>query len=202
MREGYASLFENEEDLTVAGSSPTAEEAIGRVLECKPDVVLVDLSLPGMNGIELVKQLRAVLPSLPILVVSAHDESLYAERALLSGARGYIMKHESAARVVDAIRDVVAGKLYVGDQLRDRLILKSLTPSDVSEEPTSALSDRELEVFEHFGRGRSTQEIADRMSLSPKTIESHRVNIKRKLGIERTNELIQRAVLHVESLLL
>ena len=198
MREGYASLISHEPDLTICGASATAEEAFALIPDLHPDVVVADLSLPGTNGIELVKRLVALNACGAILVVSAHDESLYAERALAAGARGYLMKHESAGNVVDAIRRVLAGHLFLSEKLRERLILNRIASAPAHASAVDPLTDREIEVFEHFGRGRTTQEIAERLGLSPKTVESHRANIKKKMGIEHAPEFVQRAVLWVE----
>lgn len=201
MREGYASLIAHEHDLEICGASSTAEEAFSRIPDLHPDIVVADLSLPGVNGIELIKRLVAFDACGAVLVVSAHDESLYAERALAAGARGYLMKNESAGNVVDAIRRVLAGHLYLSERLRERLILSRLTQAPTSASVVDPLTDREIEVFEHFGRGRTTQEIAERLGLSPKTVESHRANIKKKMGIEHAPEFVQRAVLWVEGTL-
>jgi DNA-binding NarL/FixJ family response regulator len=198
MREGYASLISHEPDMEICGEAASAEEAFAVVPGLKPDVVVADLSLPGVNGIELIKRLQALGACGAILVVSAHDEALYAERVLAAGARGYLMKHESAGNVVEAIRKVLAGNLYLSEKLRERLILSRIGQTPPPGSPVDPLTDREIEVFEHFGRGRTTQEIADRLGLSPKTVESHRANIKKKMGIEHAPEFVQRAVLWVE----
>ena len=198
MREGYASLIAAEPDMEICGEAGSAEEAFAVVPGLRPDVLVADLSLPGVNGIELIKRLQALDACGAVLVVSAHDESLYAERALAAGARGYLMKHESAGNVVEAIRRVLAGHLYLSEKLRERLILSRISQAPASGSPVDALTDREVEVFEHFGHGRTTQEIAERLALSPKTVESHRANIKKKLGIEHAPEFVQRAVLWVE----
>ena len=198
MRAGYASLISHESDMEVCGEAGSAEEAFPAIVELRPDAVVVDLSLPGVNGIELVKRLGALGDSPSVLVVSAHDEALYAERVLAAGARGYLMKHESAGNVVEAIRRVLGGHLYLSEKLRERLILSRIAQSPPPGSPVDPLTDREIEVFEHFGRGRTTQEIAERLGLSPKTVESHRANIKKKMGIEHAPEFVQRAVLWVE----
>lgn len=198
MREGYASLISHEPDLEICGQAASAEEAFAVVPGLRPDVVVADLSLPGVNGIELIKRLHALDACGAVLVVSAHDESLYAERALSAGARGYLMKHESAVNVVDAIRRVLGGHLYLSEKLRERLILSRISQTVPQGSPVDPLTDREIEVFEHFGRGRTTQEIAERLGLSPKTVESHRANIKKKMGIDHAPEFVQRAVLWVE----
>ena len=198
MREGYASLISHEPDMEICGQAGTAEEAFSVVPDLHPDVVVADLSLPGVNGIELIKRLHALNACGAVLVVSAHDESLYAERALAAGALGYLMKHESAGNVVDAIRRVHAGALYLSAKLRERLILSRIGKASPTRSAIDPLTDREIEVFEQFGRGRTTQEIAQRLGLSAKTVESHRANIKKKLGIEHAPEFVQRAVLWVE----
>ena len=198
MREGYASLISHEPDLEICGQASSAEEAFAVVPGLRPDIVVADLSLPGVNGIELIKRLGALDACGAVLVVSAHDESLYAERALSAGARGYLMKHESAVNVVDAIRRVLGGHLYLSERLRERLILSRISQTALQGSPVDPLTDREIEVFEHFGRGRTTQEIAERLGLSPKTVESHRANIKKKMGIDHAPEFVQRAVLWVE----
>ncbi|HEX8385398.1 MAG TPA: response regulator transcription factor [Rubricoccaceae bacterium] len=198
MREGYASLISHEPDMEICGEAASAEEAFSVVPGLRPDVVVADLSLPGVNGIELIKRLNALDACGAVLVVSAHDESLYAERALAAGAKGYLMKHESAGNVVEAIRRVLGGHLYLSEKLRERLILSRIAQSPPPGSPVDPLTDREIEVFEHFGRGRTTQEIAERLGLSPKTVESHRANIKKKMGIEHAPEFVQRAVLWVE----
>ena len=198
MREGYASLIAQEPDMEICGEASSAEEAFAVVPGLHPDIVVADLSLPGVNGVELIKRLKALDACGFILVVSAHDESLYAERTLAAGARGYLMKHESAGNVVKAIRRVLSGQLYLSDKLRERLILTRITQTAPSGSPVDPLTDREIEVFEHFGHGRTTQEIATRLGLSAKTVESHRANIKKKLGIEHAPEFVQRAVLWVE----
>lgn len=191
-------LIRNEPDMVVCGEASSAEAAFAVIPDLRPDVVVMDLSLPGVNGIELIKRLGALGACGAILVASAHDESLYAERALAAGALGYIMKHESAERVVDAVRSVLRGRLYLSESLRERLALSKARSSSATSSSVSALTDREVEVFDHFGRGQTTHQIAECLGLSPKTIESHRANIKRKLGIKHAAEFAQRAVVWVE----
>ena len=199
MREGYASLLNAEPDLEVCGEASSAEEAFERADGLEFDIAIVDLSLPGVNGIELIKRLRSLDTDLKVLVVSSHDEALYAERALRAGAQGYLMKHESARQFVTAVRSILDGDLYLSDALQSRLLHDRLGHGAAEASTISRLTDRELEVFEHFGRGQSTREVAEAMGLSLKTIESHRANIKQKLGIDRAAEFMQRAVLWVES---
>ena len=199
MREGYASLIEAEPDLTVCGQADSAEAAFEQAEPGSYDIAIVDLSLPGVNGVELIKRLTARDPSARILVVSAYDEALYAERVVRAGGRGYLMKHESAKRFVEAVRTVLDGRLYVSESLQATILNKELGARGASTSALAALTDRELEVFESFGHGRTTREVAEALGLSLKTIESHRANIKRKLGLEKAAEFMQRAVLWVES---
>ena len=199
MREGYVSLINSEPDLEVVGEASSAEDAFDQAADLEFDVAIVDLSLPGVNGVELIKRLRSIDDDVKVLVVSAHDEALYAERALRAGARGYLMKHESAKGFVDAVRQVIQGELFLSDSLRTRFLNDRFGFGNDPAPTVSRLTDRELEVFEHFGRGKSTREVAEVMGLSLKTIESHRTNIKQKLGIDRAAEFMQRAVLWVEA---
>ena len=199
MREGYVSLINSEPDMEVCGEASSAEEAFEKAAALDYDIAIVDLSLPGVNGVELVKRLRSYEDDAQILVVSAHDEALYAERALRAGARGYLMKHESAKKFVDAVRQVLEGDLYLSESLRTRFLNDRFGFGNEGGSSVSRLTDREIEVFEHFGRGKSTREVAETMGLSLKTIESHRTNIKQKLGINRAAEFMQRAVLWVEA---
>lgn len=199
MREGYVSLINAEPDLEVVGEASSAEDAFDQAAELEFDVAIVDLSLPGVNGVELIKRLRSIDDDVKVLVVSAHDEALYAERALRAGARGYLMKHESAKGFVEAVRQVLSGELFLSDSLRTRFLNDRFGFGNDPAPTVSRLTDRELEVFEHFGRGKSTREVAEVMGLSLKTIESHRTNIKQKLGIDRAAEFMQRAVLWVEA---
>ena len=199
MREGYASLLNAEPDLAVCAVAASAEEAFGIAADLTFDLAIVDLSLPGVNGVELVKRLRALDPDVQVLVVSGHDESLYAERVMQAGARGYLMKHESAPLFVSAVRTVLDGGVYLSEAMRARFLSDRLGRGTSDSGLVASLTDRELEVFDQFGQGKSTHEVADALGLSHKTIESHRVNIKRKLGITSAAEFLKRAVLWVES---
>ncbi|GAB5534064.1 MAG: response regulator transcription factor [Rubricoccaceae bacterium] len=202
MREGYSRLLSQEPDFELCGAAGSAEDALPAIEQEAPDLAIIDLQLPGSNGIELIKRLRSLELAVRILVVSAHEESLYAERALKAGAQGYLMKFESARNVVEASRQVLAGRRYLSESLQSRMMDQWLggQPTD-GETAISTLSDREIEVFEWIGRGKTTLQIAELLSLSPKTIESHRANIKRKLNVDKSPELIQRAVVWVESLI-
>jgi DNA-binding NarL/FixJ family response regulator len=194
-RSGYRFLLAEEADLALCGEAASADEALARIPEVAPDVVVSDVALgAGPNGIELVKHLHAVLPELPVLIVSMHAEALYAERALRAGARGYVMKTEVEGAIVEAIRHVMSGSLYVSPLVRD-LLLGRGQPGLGGGSPAARLTDRELEVFALFGRGLTTKEVAEALHLSPKTVETHRGRIKEKLGAETTAEFVHRAVL-------
>lgn len=200
MRRGYAYLVEAEMDLEVCGESGNAMHALEHIPETGPDLVIVDLTLEGMGGLELIKRIQAEWPDLPILVVSMHDESLYADRALQAGARGYIMKSEVEAEVVKAIRRILDGGVFLSEELSNKILLQYTGASiDDRGTPLDQLSDRELEVFEYMGRGLTTREIAEELMLSPKTIDSYRTRVKEKLAVDSNAELIRRAVVWVES---
>lgn len=201
MRKGLALALDAEMDITVVGQMNSAEEAIDEVERLEPDLAIIDISLPGMSGMELVKHLQARMPELRTLVVSRHDESLYAERAIRAGARGYIMKLEAGDVIVKAVRRVMNGGIYVSEEINERLLLSMAEGGRerVTQSPLEVLSDRELEVFELTGRGIGTRDIAERLHLSVKTIESYRARIKKKLNLESATELMQHAVQWVES---
>ena len=201
MRKGLALTLDSEADLSVVGQMNSAEEALEEVERLEPDVAIIDISLPGMSGMELVKHLQARMPEVRTLVVSRHDESLYAERAIRAGARGYIMKLEAGDVIVKAVRQVINGGIYVSDEINERLLLSMATGGRerISQSPLEVLSDRELEVFELTGRGAGTRDIAERLHLSVKTVESYRARIKNKLNLDSATELMQHAVQWVES---
>jgi DNA-binding NarL/FixJ family response regulator len=200
MRTGLAQLIDNEGDLKVCAEADNAGQAINAVSKQKFDLALVDISLPDKNGLELIKDLRALNPDLPILVVSMHDELIYAERVLRAGARGYIMKQEGGEKFLHAIRQVLAGHVYVSEKMSAR-ILENLSGSQVGTagSPVRKLSDREFEVFQLIGQGVSTGDIALRLRLSVKTVEVHRANIKQKLNLSTATELVHYAVRWLDS---
>lgn len=203
MRMGYRFLLDAEPDLTVCCEAGSALEAMKKVRETRPDLVVVDISLGGMNGIALIKNLLAEHPGLLTLVVSTHDETMYGERALLAGARGYVMKSEVDQIIVDAIRRVLRGGFYLSEEMSTKILsqyqkMGGSAPGGETVTELEQLSDRELEVFELIGEGMSTQEIADALLISPKTVESHRGRIKQKLAVDSTTALLQRATLWVE----
>ena len=200
MRDGLAALITGQPDLAVCAQADDAGEAQQAVEAHRPDLVIMDISLPGKSGLEAIKDLQALQPGLAILVLSMHDEALYAERVLRAGARGYVMKQEGGKRIMDAIREVLAGKVAVSEKMSAR-IMDAFTGRRAAEAGSTVenLSDREFEVFQLIGQGRSTKEIADQLHLSVKTVEVHRVNIKAKLKLATSPELVHFAVRWVES---
>jgi DNA-binding NarL/FixJ family response regulator len=197
-REGFAQLINYQADLEVCGQEGTAARAIAEIERLKPDLVIVDLSLAESNGLELIKDLKSRLPALPLLVLSTHDESLYAERAVRAGALGYVMKQAPTSEVMSAIRATLRGEVYLSETMRTRLVHKQLAggaPTGVGEHSeVEALSDRELEVFELLGHGHTTRKIAARLHLSVSTVETHRAHIKSKLKLSNALDLVRSAV--------
>lgn len=197
VRCGLKEILSGESDLEICGEAASAKEGLAQVEELSPDLLIVDLSLRGgAGGFDLIKRVRKRWPETKMLVSSLHDEKLFAERALQAGAQGYIQKSEAADRIVFAVRQVLSGKIYLSSDMTQRMLEKSaqVGPAAPQVQGIAALSDRELEVFSLIGEALTTQGIAERLHLSVKTIESHRENIKRKLGLANTNELIRRAV--------
>lgn len=195
VRQGYEQLIGTQADLEVCGWAATAEDALKEAKAADPALAIVDITLKDSNGIELIKQFQSSHPKLRVLVISAHDETLFSERALEAGALGYLNKQEALDRLIDAIRKVLAGDVYVSEQLTRRLLKRRVSPGTRSPErpPIESLTDRELQVFEMTGGGQSTKQIAARLHLSPKTIERYKENIKHKLEISNSTELVQRA---------
>lgn len=199
MAQGLAQLLNHEPGLHVCALAGTAAKALDLAGKLKPDLALVDISLPGANGLELIKQLQACRPGLPVLVLSMHDEALYAERALRAGARGYVMKQEPSEVVIAAIHRVLAGELHMSEAMRSRLVNRLFDSAAARTGPDIArLSDRELEVFQLIGQGRGTREIAVALHLSIKTVETHRARLKQKLHARTGPELVQQAVAWVQ----
>jgi DNA-binding NarL/FixJ family response regulator len=200
MRDGLAALIAAQPDLVVCAQAADAREAMRAVEAHSPDLVLMDISLPGKSGLEAIKDLQALQPGLAVLVLSMHDEELYAERVLRAGARGYVMKQEGGKRIMEGIRAVLAGKVFVSEKMSAR-IMDAFTGRRAagSGGAVEVLTDREFEIFQLIGHGRSTKEIAAQLHLSVKTVEVHRVNIKAKLKLSTSPELIHFAVRWVDS---
>ena len=195
-RDGMRQLIEREPDLTVCGDVADADEAMREIREKKPDLVIADISLSGTTGIDLIKNIKAEFDDLPVLVVSMHEESLYAERALRAGAMGYVMKQEPAKTVKVAIRKVLGGDIHLSDKMSATMLAKFMLGTRTNQ-PVSrieTLSDRELEVFRMLGEGKATRQIAEELNLTIATINSFRNRIKEKLDLKNSTELILHAV--------
>ena len=200
LRRGLAALIESESDLAVCGQVGSCAAATEAVRAYPPDLVIIDLVLEECDGLELVKSLKIHHPKIPALVLSMHDEIVYAERSLAAGARGYVSKQQLDDTVLVAIRRLLAGEMYMSDQLKTRLAVKFVAGRTLeTDSPLDALSDRELQVFRFIGQGRTTRQIAKTLHLSVKTIESHREHIKQKLKLENAAELAHRATQWVET---
>lgn len=195
VRQGLSQLIAEQPDLAVCGESDRGEGVVRMVASLRPDAMIVDLSLKDQSGLDLIKELSPSHPAIPILVLSIHDEALYAERALRAGAKGYIMKEVAAESVVHALRKVLAGEIFVGERTTAKLLNKALkAPNKAAGSMLEILSDRELEVFRLLGQGYSTRRIAERFERSIKTVEIYRANIKHKLGLRDAAELVHFAV--------
>jgi len=194
-RRGVAELIGHQPGLAVSAEVGTAKAALVAVETDPPDLVLCDLSLAERSGLELIKDLHVLHPEVPVLVFSMHYESLYAERVLRAGARGYIMKSEGGTKLVDAIRQVLDGGVYLSQVMRDRAVYRfARGPAAIKGDNTAALSDRELEVFELIGQGIGTRQIASRLHVSSSTVETHQAHIKEKLSLKSAPELVRAAV--------
>jgi DNA-binding NarL/FixJ family response regulator len=197
VREGLAVRIASQPDLKVCGEAADVAEAMERVKATAPDLVIIDLSLKSGHGIDLIKQIRVQYDQVKMLVASMYDDSMYAERVLNAGALGYINKQEMPERILDAIRQVLLGKVYLSASMTERVLHRLAAvsaPFGVGASPVTSLSDRELEVFELIGRGVKTSQIASRLHLSVKTIETHREKIKVKLNVKTSTELSRYAV--------
>ncbi len=194
-RKGLEQLIHSDGAFAVCGEAGNAPEAMDVIRKLDPDLVIVDLSLPGANGIELINNIRAEFSKLPILVLSMHDESLYALRALRAGAEGYVMKHEAMANVVQAIHEVFSGRPYLSPAMAAQVITKFAKKSSEGEsDAVDRLSDRELEVLELIGKGNEIRQIGKLLHLSPKTVETHRAHIKEKLNLQNARQVARFAV--------
>jgi DNA-binding NarL/FixJ family response regulator len=188
-RERLGHLIDKADDMMVSGKADNIRDGFLLIKKTKPDIAIVDVTLKGSNGLELLKDLRAHKMDLPVLVLSMHDESLYAERALRAGARGYITKHEASAKVMVAIRQVLSGQIYLSPRFMSRVMNKMASGRDQSVQPIDRLADRELEVFELIGRGLTTREIGEQLRLGITTVDTYRTRIKEKLNLENGAQL-------------
>src|SRR5947209_5286366 len=194
-RKGLEELIQSDDSFAVCGEAGNAAEAMDVIRKLSPELAIVDLSLPGANGIELIKNIRAEFGKLPILVLSMHDESLYAMRALRAGAQGYVMKQEALDNVITALREVFAGRPYLSAAMSAEVITKfAKGPGDSNRDTVEQLSDRELEILELIGKGNDVREIASTLHLSPKTVETHRSHIKEKLNLQNARQVARFAV--------
>jgi DNA-binding NarL/FixJ family response regulator len=199
--QGLALFLNQQPDLMVCGQAEDAKQALEMIATCKPDLALIDLSLKGRDGLDLIKDLKLRHPDLLLLVVSMLDEIFYAERAFSAGAKGYVMKQEATDKLLLAVRKVLAGEIYVSGQAMEKILHQlSVKPNkQVTQSPMSLLSDREMTVFHMIGQAYSTNDIAKELNLSVKTVESHRSNIKEKLSLNSGTELVQSAVMWLAS---
>lgn len=193
VREGLAQMINREPDLSVCGDAADMQKAVQLTDALKPDILIVDISLNGPDGLDLLKHIRAQDPGLPVLVLSMHDESIYAERALRAGANGYIMKQEATDNVLDALRRILNREVYVSPRVANKMLQQFVgaTHSDKSHSSVDDLSDRELEVLRLIGAGHGTRQIAEELHLSVKTVETYQAHLKEKLALRNARELVQ-----------
>lgn len=199
VREWLTNLINEQSDLTVCGEAESGPQAMQAMLALKPDVAIVDISLKDSSGIELVKDLKQTAPGIAVLVLSMHEEAHYAERALRAGARGYVMKRETTRKVISAIRKVLAGEMYISEEIAAALASQYVTGKGPNDSSIAQLSDRELEVFELLGQGRGTRQIAEVLRVSVKTVQAYCARIKEKLNLTSATELLREAVRWHES---
>jgi DNA-binding NarL/FixJ family response regulator len=201
VREWLGSLIQRESDLSVCGEAEDVQDALQKIEEANPDIAIVDITLRNTHGLELIKDLQARMPNLPVLVLSMHDESLYAERVLRAGAKGYITKQEATKKILTAIRHVLNGEVYLSEKMSARMLNKLVVGRrDKQGYSIERLTDRELEVFQLIGRGYNTRKIAEELRLGIKTVESYRARIKEKLKLNDATELLQHAIQWVHNL--
>lgn len=194
VRRGLRQLAEDEDDLTICGEIGDAHEAVRRIGDARPDLVILDLSLRNGHGLDLIEKIRGLDKEVKILVLSMHDDLLYAERALRCGASGYVNKQEPPERLVEAVREVLRGQICVSDEVADVLLRRLSAGQTLQEDPIASLTNRELEVFELIGQGMSVKQIAARLDISVKTVEAHRDRIKAKLNVGNSLEVSRRAM--------
>ncbi len=200
VRERLAQLINQTKDMVVCGEADDSPEALQGIKNTTPDLAIIDITLKSTHGLELIKNLHALYPELPMLVVSMHEESLYAERVLRAGALGYITKLEATEKVLVALRQVLNGQIFLSEKMSARLVHKMVGRTSQTTFPVESLADRELEVFQLMGRGLRTKQIADELHLSPKSVETYRMRIKEKLKLKDSTELLLHALQWVHSL--
>ena len=195
MRQGLALLINQQQDMQVCGEAQEAQAAMHAIAQLRPDIMILDISLNGPDGLDILKNIRATNPDLPVLILSMHDEAIYAERALRARANGYIMKQEATEKVLVAVRRILNGEVYLSERMSNKMLQQYIggAPSMIQSRIAS-LSDRELEVFRLIGEGRGTREIAEELHLSIKTVETYQAHIKEKLALRSGRELIQHAI--------
>jgi len=200
VRQGLMGLINHEDDLDVCGQAEDAHQAMETIKALRPDIVIVDISLKKTSGMELIKDIKAAYPNIAVLALSMHDESLYAERALRAGAKGYVMKREAPEEVTRAIRKILSGEIYVSERMATRMARKLVSVGpEISASRIDCLSNRELEVFHLIGQGYGTRQISERLRVSVKTVETYRAHIKEKLNFANASELLQYAIRWVNS---
>jgi DNA-binding NarL/FixJ family response regulator len=200
VRAGLAQMLRLEEDLEICGEAEDAKSGLSAIESLNPDIVILDISLRGVSGLDLLKDLRAREIEVPVLVLSMHEESLYAERVLRAGARGFLMKQAAPETVLEAIHCVLSGEIHLSDEMKAKALRRfARGVPDCAVPSVNSLSDRELEVFTLIGRGQSTRQIAETLHLSIKTVEAHRERIKQKLDLASATELLQHATLWLQS---
>lgn len=200
LREGLSRLIAAEPGMSVCAMAGSVQEALAAVESEKPDLIVSDLTLPGRNGLEFIKDLGAIHPEIPVIVLSMHDELVYAERVLRAGGRGYVMKDTPPDRLLEAIRTVLAGGIFASQTVTNHFLKALSSGKNMSQPsfPLERLTDREMEVFELIGQAKSNHEIASRLGISPRTLDAHRAHIREKLGLADSNELTRHAIRWVE----
>lgn len=194
VRQGLTLLIDREPDMMVCGEAQEARTAMQQIASCQPDILILDISLNGPDGLDLLKSVRLKYPHLPVLILSMHDESIYAERALRAGANGYIMKQEATEKVLVALRRILHREIYVSERIANKMLHHYIGGSAGTQSPIADLTDRELEVFRLIGEGHGTRQIAEDLHLSVKTVESYQAHIKEKLSLHSARELMQHAI--------
>ncbi|QDT98744.1 response regulator transcription factor [Gimesia aquarii] len=195
VREGYSRLIERQDDLEVCAEADSKVDAIKQIINNPPDLIIVDISLKDGSGLELIKDIKSQFKQIKMLTVSMHDETLFAERSIRAGALGYINKQQAPEQLIKAIYRVLEGKVFLSSNVTERMICRSIGSDNYTDQsPIESLSDRELEVFEQIGEGETTRQIAHKLNLSPKTVETYRENIKHKLSLENATALTRHAI--------